>query len=235
MSRSREFLPSCNRIRLRRSRRVLIAALISLALAPAMSLVEAAQLELNWVDNSGGQASFVIQRAINAGAAPSQFTPVAQVPIGMTSYTDTTVSLGTTYCYQVAAVQGNVLSSYSTTACAVPGGGFSVKVTNAAVGGTVASSPPGIDCGATCSFTYPAGKLVTLTAVPSPGWTFSGWSRGGCSGTGPCTIVGNGSVIVHATFAAAPGQIQTLPAGTPQPGTDTPMSLPGSVGKGGKK
>ena len=29
---------------------------------------------------------------------------------------------------------------------------------------------------------------VTLTATPASGSTFAGWSGGGCSGTGTCTV-----------------------------------------------
>ncbi len=40
---------------------------------------------------------------------------------------------------------------------------------------------------------------VTLTATPASGHTFSGWS-GVCTGTGPCTFVVKGDVLVAATF-----------------------------------
>jgi hypothetical protein len=39
-------------------------------------------------------------------------------------------------------------------------------------GGTVTSSPAGIDCGATCSGNFASGSLVTLTATPDPGASF---------------------------------------------------------------
>src|SRR5205814_3267761 len=54
-------------------------------------------------------------------------------------------------------------------------------------GGTVTSSPGGINCGSTCSHTYAGRTKVTLTATRGPGSTFAGWS-GACTGTGTCEV-----------------------------------------------
>jgi hypothetical protein len=188
-------------------RSILLFPLVTIVVALGPSIAQAAQLDLNWVDDSSGRASFIIRRAPGGTGG---YVNIAQLPQGVTSFRDTSVALGTTYCYQVAGVQGDSVSAFSTVACAQPGEGFSVAVTKAGTAsGSIASSPPGIVCGATCSFTYPAGKVVTLTAVPAPGSTFTGWSRGGCSGTGPCTMVGNVFVTVTATFAGLPVSTKT--------------------------
>src|SRR5439155_21371057 len=64
---------------------------------------------------------------------------------------------------------------------------FALTVSKAGTGtGTVTSAPAGITCGVTCSASFASGTAVTLTAAPAAGSTFSGWSGGGCSGTGPC-------------------------------------------------
>ena len=66
--------------------------------------------------------------------------------------------------------------------------------------GTVSSSPPGIDCGATCAATYDYNTSVTLTATPAIGSTFLGWA-GSCSGTGSCVVTMSAARSVSATFA----------------------------------
>src|SRR5206468_3360448 len=54
--------------------------------------------------------------------------------------------------------------------------------------GTVTSAPTGIACGASCSASFTSGTVVTLTATPTAGSTFTGWSGGGCSGASTCTV-----------------------------------------------
>ena len=66
--------------------------------------------------------------------------------------------------------------------------------------GTVTSSPSGIDCGTTCKAGFTKGTEVTLTATPAAGSVFGGWSGGGCSGTGTCTITAEKTTTVRATF-----------------------------------
>jgi Divergent InlB B-repeat domain len=71
--------------------------------------------------------------------------------------------------------------------------------------GTVTSSPAGINCGKTCSATYPSGTAVTLTATPGAGFAFSGWS-GACTGTGSCAVSMTTAQSVTATFRNMPGK-----------------------------
>lgn len=68
--------------------------------------------------------------------------------------------------------------------------------------GTVTSNPAGIDTGINdYSELYPIGPPeVVLTALPSVGSVFEGWSGGGCSGTGACSVLINADIVVTATF-----------------------------------
>jgi uncharacterized repeat protein (TIGR03803 family) len=67
-------------------------------------------------------------------------------------------------------------------------------------GGTVTSSPSGIDCGSICSADFPRGTQVTLSATGAAGWGLAGWG-GVCSGIAPsCNVTLNGDTSVSATF-----------------------------------
>lgn len=79
--------------------------------------------------------------------------------------------------------------------------GYLLTVSKTGTGtGTVTGAPAGISCGSTCSYVYNPGTTVTLTAVPSGGSTFTGWSGGGCSGTGSCVVTMSTAQTVTANF-----------------------------------
>ncbi len=72
----------------------------------------AQQVSLAWVDNANNETGFVIERATD-GVTFSVLTTVAA---DTSSYTDSTVTAGVTYTYQVAAVNDVGQSGYSNTA-----------------------------------------------------------------------------------------------------------------------
>ncbi len=103
----------------------------------------------------------------------------------------------------------------TTTSCSIPAGSTASATATFASGGaastitvvlagsgtgTVTSSPAGISCGTTC--TAHLNGAVILTATPSAGFSFTGWSGGGCTGATPCTVPGGSTVTVTATFSA---------------------------------
>jgi subtilisin family serine protease len=69
-------------------------------------------------------------------------------------------------------------------------------------GGTVTSNPAGINCGNSCSASYPQNSTVTLTATPLAGAIFTGWSGAGCTGTGTCVVTMDSAKTVTASFSA---------------------------------
>jgi serine protease len=66
--------------------------------------------------------------------------------------------------------------------------------------GTVTSSPAGISCDSTCSYSFDYNTPVTLTASPATGSIFSGWSVSACSGTGTCLLTIGSNTTVSAAF-----------------------------------
>ncbi|MEP7074927.1 MAG: hypothetical protein ABI878_03885 [Acidobacteriota bacterium] len=78
---------------------------------------------------------------------------------------------------------------------------FALTITKNGSGtGSVLSDFFGINCGADCTENYSAGTIITLQAFPQGTSTFAGWSGGGCTGTGNCTITMDMARTVNATF-----------------------------------
>ena len=97
--------------------------------------------------------------------------------------------------------------------------------------GTVTSTHAGISCGATCTAPFDAGQSVTLAASPAVGSVFLGWSGGGCSGTGACTLTLTASTTVTAIFALDRYPL-TVTRGGPAGAAGTVTSSPAGISCG---
>jgi len=118
-----------------------------------------------------------------------------------------------------------------------------LTVTGAGAGaGSVASNPAGIACAVdagatsgTCAASFDEGTAVTLTATPSAGSAFGGWS-GACAGTGPCELTLDAARGVEARFDLLP-TLEVDPTSltfTADEGTDPPsQTLTVTNGGGG--
>ena len=108
---------------------------------------------------------------------------------------------------------------------------YDLNVAKAGTGaGTVTSSPAGINCGADCAEPYAPDTLVTLTASPAAGSTFSGWS-GACTGLASCPVTMNAAKSVTATFTLNPVtyNLSVAKSGT---GSGTVTSTPAGISCG---
>jgi hypothetical protein len=76
--------------------------------------VRTAQLNLIWQDNSTNENGFQIERKIGPNGT---YVRIASVAANTTSYLDTNLANGTTYCYRVRAFNAFQTSGYTNDAC----------------------------------------------------------------------------------------------------------------------
>jgi List-Bact-rpt repeat protein len=190
----------------------------------------AGQLQLTWTDNSSAEDGFKIER--KAGTTGT-YAQIASVGPNVTSYADSNLVDGATYCYRVFAYNSSVNSPYSPEACGLVKSTvqtFSLSIIKAGTGsGTVSSNPAGINCGSTCSAIFNSGTSVTLSATAAAGSTFAGWSGTGCS-TGTVTM--NAGTTCTATFNTQVLQTFGLSVTKSGTGTGTVTSSPAGINCG---
>jgi len=189
-------------------------------------------------------ATFVLTYSLTVGKAGTGSGTVSSSPAGISCGSDCseTYDTGTVVTLTATPSAGSRFSSWSG---ACTGSGSCVVTMNAAksvtvtfiqsytltVGrsgsgsGTVTSSPAGISCGADCNEVYDSGTVVTLTATPSAGSGFSGWS-GACTGTGSCVVMMDAAKAVTAAFDVLSFSLSVNRAGT---GTGTVTSNPAGI------
>lgn len=143
----------------------------------------------------------VVGYKLHYGKVPGLYTNSVDTGI-TTSSTVSDLSEGETYYFASTAYDstGNQSGYSNEVSKSIPSSTrYSLVVAQIGSGaGTMAGS--GISCGSVCSNDYAPGTVVTLTATPAIGSIFAGWSGGGCSGTGTCTVTMNASTSITATF-----------------------------------
>jgi hypothetical protein len=124
----------------------------------------------------------------------------------------------TTYEYALYASNASGLTtstfpSFTTLAYPAPDKHTLTVSLDPAADGNVTSSPAGIECGSICTRAFTTGTHITLTATATHGG-FTGWTGGGCSGTGTCVVTLNSdtTVTAHFFFSPPPPPIKCLVA-----------------------
>ena len=118
-----------------------------------------------------------------------------------------TLQPGTTYHYRaIAANSLQVVGGPDQTFTTPPVSPLIGLTANIDEGeGTVVSSQPGIECGATCKAEFKEGSKVTLTASPATGYAFRGWRKCDTGGTNgrQCTVtISSAKEVGHPRQAA---------------------------------
>ncbi len=218
------------------------ASLVGSGLAAAVLSANATTAALGLVDVGAIGGSFT-WTVTNVGGVPTG-------TLATSSTGDAADMLISGNCTQVLAVgasctisvtlapQTGGAKSTTITVTGSPGGSVSLvatgtarppqvlTVTKAGTGtGTISSNPAGIACPADCTEGYRYNTTVTLTAAPTGGATFTGWT-GACTGTGACIISMVIDQNVTATFAAPRYQLTVSTSGV-STGTVTSTNVAG--------
>jgi hypothetical protein len=178
--------------------RVIIVSSIALCLFLFASKSPAAQLSLAW--DPPDIATDVVGYMIHYGTASGTYSLAIDAGY-TTTYTVSNLIAEQTYFFVVTAYNAAGYESvYSNEVSVVTSPPQYLLMTTSSGTGQGTISGPGISCGATCLAVYDSGTVVSLSASAATGSTFGGWSGGGCSGTGPCTVTMNENTTITANF-----------------------------------
>jgi hypothetical protein len=180
----------------------------------------ASKINLSWTASTDavGVTGYLVYRATAEGGpyallayvTGTSFSDIART-IDTTWYY--TLTPGTQYFYKVAAIDEayNISSqsaSANATLDATPSGTYTLTVNRSGSPlGTVTSSPSGISCGSTCTYTFSKETTVHLRgdfAAVAPYNAFAGWSGGGCTNAAVCVIHMDADKTVTAEYGNPP-------------------------------
>jgi hypothetical protein len=152
--------------------------------------------------SAGANGSIAPSSTVNHGSgATVAITPIANYHVADVLVDGVSVGAVTSYSFQNVTAGHTISATFAINT-------YTLAITKAGTGsGTVTSVPNGLNCGNTCSASYVGGTTVTLTATPTLGSTFTGWSGGGCTGIGNCSLLINNNTPITALFSNPWGDV----------------------------
>jgi hypothetical protein len=171
------------------------------AVASATYTIQQQQVATPAFNPGGGTYTGLVTVAISdaTSGATIHYTTDGSTPTTSSAvYTSPLTFTQTTTLKAMAAASGMANSGVASATYTIS---FVLTVNRVDLGsGTVTSSPAGINCGSTCSYSYVSGTTVTLTASPYFLSGFGGWN--GCDSVSgnTCTVSMNSAKSVTADF-----------------------------------
>jgi hypothetical protein len=138
-----------------------------------------------------------------ANLAPPQYQPPAAEPLNVSQCSSDGSGCATSGCGNGASCTGGG---------SLGGLSHTLDLSFAGTGTGSVAGPVSFACSKTCSGTFSPGATVKLTATPGSQSKFVGWSGGGCSGTGTCTVTMSADQSVTADFASTAVVVVVKPA-----------------------
>lgn len=90
--------------------------LLALAFLLLATVADAAQVTLTWTDNSNDETQFVVERRLKTDPVTA-YAQIGTTAANVAVFVDSTVVVGTLYCYRVKAANATGQSGYSGEAC----------------------------------------------------------------------------------------------------------------------
>jgi len=204
-------------------------------------------LEPTLAINESGSGSGSVECEVNGGGletCPSPIpsgsnvkvvaTPASGSELGAVSGTGSAASCSTSPCEFEITEDSSVSVEFTLEEAAL----LTLIKGGHAEGGTVTSTPAGINCGPTCEVEtaeFAEGEAVTLTASAASGYVFAGWLGCAYVSAGVCEVTVEGPLTeVTAVFVKDGEQGATGPTGpTGSEGPTGPQGSEGPTGPGG--
>lgn len=161
------------------SRPARLFTLIALALLTWCGEAMAAQMTLNWTDNSSNESGFRVERATGSTGA---FSVISTTGANVSSYVDTSLAPSTLYRYRVCAFNSAGSSGFTNIASGTTPAGSNTAPTLSAIGSqtttedraTTAAAFTIGDAETSASALTLSGSSSNTTLIPTSGITFGG-------------------------------------------------------------